>query len=149
MQKIILYYKFVPIADPEAVRLWQRTLCEQLNLTGRIIIAEHGINGTLGGEVKNLKAYVKATKSYQPLKSTVFKWSEGGRSDFPRLSIKVRSEIVTFGAVEEIKVNERGIVGGGKHLKPAEVHELVKERGNDVVFFDGRNTYEAAVGKFK
>jgi UPF0176 protein len=28
------------------------------------------------------------------------------------------------------------------------VHELVKEKG-DVVFFDGRNVYEAAVGKFK
>ena len=26
--KILLYYKFQPIADPDAVRLWQRDLCE-------------------------------------------------------------------------------------------------------------------------
>ncbi len=40
-------------------------------------------------------------------------------------------------------------MGGGKHLKPHQVEELVKHRGDDVVFFDGRNAYEARVGKFK
>lgn len=147
MQKIILYYKFVPIADPEAVRLWQRALCEKLNLKGRILISGHGINGTLGGSLSDLKAYVKETKAY--FKGVLFKWSDGERDDFPKLSIKVRDEIVTFGAADEIKVDENGIVGGGKYLKPAQVHELVKERGEDVVFFDGRNAYEAGVGKFK
>jgi len=34
-------------------------------------------------------------------------------------------------------------------LKPEEIHKLVEERGDEVVFFDGRNAYEAAVGKFK
>jgi UPF0176 protein len=29
------------------------------------------------------------------------------------------------------------------------VEELVKERGDEVVFFDGRNAYEAKIGKFK
>ena len=147
MQKIILYYKFMPIADPEAVRLWQRSLCERLNLKGRILISPHGINGTLGGGLDDLKTYVKDTKAY--FKGTQFKWSDGARDDFPKLSIKVRDEIVTFGAADEIRVDENGVVGGGKHLKPEQVHELVKERGEDVVFFDGRNAYEAAVGKFK
>jgi UPF0176 protein len=149
MQKIILFYKFAPVADPEAVRLWQKTLCDSLNLRGRIIIAEHGINGTLGGEVDDLKAYVKATKQYESFKGTVFKWSEGGRDNFPKLSIKVRDEIVTFDAADKIKVDQNGIIGGGKKLKPKQVHELVKEHGDDVIFFDGRNAYEAEVGKFK
>lgn len=149
MQKIILYYKFTPIADPEAVRLWQRTLCEKLQLQGRILISKHGINGTLGGDVEALKTYVKGTKQFTGFKGTVFKWSEGAREDFPKLSVKVRDEIVTFGAANELKVDEHGVVGGGKHLKPEDVHKLVAERGDDVVFFDGRNTYEAKVGKFK
>ena len=50
---------------------------------------------------------------------------------------------------DELEVDEHGVVGGGKHLKPEEVHKLVEERGDDVVFFDGRNAYEAKVGKFK
>jgi UPF0176 protein len=149
MQKTILYYKFAPIADPEAVRLWQQTLCDKLQLKGRILIADHGINGTLGGNIKDLKTYVKETKSYLAFKGTTFKWSDGSRDDFPRLSVKVRPEIVTFNAADEIKVNHTGIVGGGKHLKPKQVHELVAKRGQEVVFFDGRNAYEAAVGRFK
>jgi len=147
VQKIILYYKFQPIADPETVRLWQRTLCEKLNLKGRILISKHGINGTIGGDLDDLKVYVKETKSY--FKNTQFKWSEGDRDHFPKLQVKVRDEIVSFGAADELKVDENGVVGGGKHLKPEQLHKLVEEKGDEVVFFDGRNAYEAKVGKFK
>jgi len=149
MQKIILYYKFTPIDDPEMVKLWQRAVCEKLNLRGRILISKHGINGTLGGDLDDLKTYIKESKDFKGLKDTVYKWSDGGRDDFPKLSIKVRDEIVSFGAPDELKVDENGVVGGGKHLKPEEVNKLVEERGDDVIFFDGRNAYEAAVGKFK
>jgi UPF0176 protein len=149
MQRIILYYKFAPVGDPEVVRLWQRTLCEKLNLKGRVLIASHGINGTLGGDINDLKTYAKETGNYAAFKGTVFKWSDGSRDDFPRLAVKVRPEIVTFGAADAIKVDDTGIIGGGKRLKPKQVHELVAARGDDVVFFDGRNAYEAAVGKFK
>ena len=51
MQKILLYYKFTPIKDPQAVRLWQKALTESLNLRGRILVSEHGLNGTVGGDV--------------------------------------------------------------------------------------------------
>ena len=149
MQKILLYYKFTPISDPEVVRLWQKTLCEKLNLKGRILISHHGINGTVGGEMDDLKAYVKETKTYAGFKDTTFKWSDGTRDHFPRLRVKVRDEIVAFDAADELRVDENGVVGGGKHLKPKDVHKLVEERGDDVVFFDGRNAHEAAIGKFK
>lgn len=148
MQKILLYYKFTPIKDPESVRLWQKTLTDNLNLKGRILISSHGINGTVGGEMDDLKAYIKATKEFTGFKGTVFKWSDGDRDDFPRMSVKVRSEIVAFDAADELRVDESGVVGGGKHLKPKDVHKLVEER-EDVVFFDGRNAHEAAIGKFK
>src|SRR5438128_8913843 len=125
MQKISLYYKFTPIADPDAVRLWQKTLCEKLGVKGRILISKHGINGTLGGDMAALKSYVKETKQFAGFKGTVFKWSDGTGQDFPKLAVRVRDEIVTFGAADEIEVDEKGIVGGGKHLKPKQVHELV------------------------
>jgi UPF0176 protein len=149
MQKIILYYKFTPIEQPELMRLWQRTLAEKLNLKGRVLISKHGINGTLGGSIDDLKAYVKESKQFSGFKDTVYKWSEGSGEDFPRLSVKVRDEIVTFGATDELQVDEHGVVGSGKHLKPEAVHKLVEERGDEVIFFDGRNAYEAQVGKFK
>lgn len=149
MQKILLYYKFTPIKDPAAVMLWQKTLTDSLNLRGRILISPHGINGTVGGAMSDLKKYIKITKQFEGFKKTVFKWSEGTREDFPRMSVKVRDELVAFNAGDELIVDESGVVGGGKHLKPKALHKLVEERGADVVFFDGRNAHEAAIGKFK
>ena len=147
--KIILYYGFAPVADPKALMLWQRTLCESLGLRGRILISEHGINGTLGGDVKSLKKYAHATKEHPAFRNMDFKWSSGSGDDFPKLSVKVRKELVAFTTPEEIRVGVSGIANGGKHLKPHEVNALVKEKGEEVVFFDGRNAFEAKIGKFK
>ncbi|QTG81033.1 rhodanese-related sulfurtransferase [Arthrobacter crystallopoietes] len=152
VNRIVLYYAFTPLPDPEAVRLWQRALCEKLGLRGRILISADGINGTVGGEIGAVKQYVKATREYPAFKKMDIKWSEGGAEDFPKLSVKVRDEIVSFGAPGELKVDENGVVGGGTHLRPEELHELVeakKQAGEDVVFFDGRNAFEAQIGKFK
>ena len=148
ISKILLYYAFTPLADPRAVMLWQRDLCESLNLRGRILISEHGINGTVGGDIDDCKKYIRKTRDYPGFKDMEFKWSEGGAEDFPKLSVKVRDEIVSFGAPAELKVDENGVAGGGVHLAPEEVNKLVEER-DDVVFFDGRNAFEAEIGKFK
>ena len=149
IQKILLYYGFTPLEDPEAVRLWQRQLCESLNLKGRILISKHGINGTVGGDIEDCRRYVKATREYPGFAKMEFKWSDGTRDHFPKLKVKVRDEIVAFGAPEELKVDQNGVIGGGQHLTPQQVNDLVAARGDDVIFFDGRNAYEAKVGKFK
>ncbi len=149
MEKIILYYKFVPVVDPETTKLWQKELCEKLGLKGRIIVSKHGINGTLGGKLDSLLEYKRSMNKTAIFKGIDYKWSEGGTEDFPRLSIKVKPELVAFGVPAEVKVDGKGIIGGGTHLKPEKLHALLKERGDEVVFFDGRNAYEAKIGKFK
>ena len=149
LQKVILYYGFTPISDPDALKLWQRTLCESLGLKGRILISKHGINGTLGGDIDALRKYVRETKKYPGFKKIDFKWSSSEGNDFPRLAIRIRDELVAFGNPGELEVDENGVVGGGVHLRPEQVNELVASRGDEVVFFDGRNTFEAKIGKFR
>ena len=149
LPKVILYYAFTPISDPAVIKVWQKFLCQSLNLKGRIIISPQGINGALGGDTDNLKKYIRQSRSYEGFTKMKFKWSDGTGNDFPKLSVKVRPELVAFGNPDEIKVDKNGVIGGGKHLKPSEVHELVAKRGDDVVFFDGRNAFEAQVGRFK
>ena len=153
--KIVLFYAFAPLPDPEAIRVWQRDVGEALGLRGRLIISAHGINGTLGGDLPVLKKWVRSFRAYGPFKDADIKWSEGsgldadGRSlDFPKLSVKVREEIVSFGAPGELRVDADGVVGGGIRLTPESLHELVESR-DDVVFFDGRNALEAEIGRFK
>lgn len=148
MQKIILYYIFAPVADPAAVLLWQRTLCERLNVKGRILISSKGINGTLGGAIDDLKAYVKATRQYPPFKGIEFKWSDGSRDDFPKLSIKVRDETVTLGLPSDIQVGDHGVVDGGERITPEQLDEFMAQNP-DAILFDGRNNYESAIGTFK
>ncbi|MDQ3094323.1 MAG: rhodanese-related sulfurtransferase [bacterium] len=149
MQRIILFYKFVSISDTETVMHWQRAICEKLGLKGRIIISPHGINGTLGGNLKNLKYYTREMKSHSSFEGITYKWSEGSEQDFPKLKVKIKPEIVAFDAADEIVVGKNGIENGGKHLKPAALHRLMQERGDEVIFYDGRNKYEAQIGKFK
>ncbi|HEV7956695.1 MAG TPA: rhodanese-related sulfurtransferase [Marisediminicola sp.] len=145
--KILLYYLFTPLADPEAIRLWQRDLCESLGLRGRILLSKDGINGTVGGELSDVKKYLRKTREYAPFKNLDVKWSEGTGADFPKLSVKVRDEIVSFGAPGELLVDENGVRGGGTRLTPEQLHELVAEK--QVTFFDGRNRIEAAIGRFE
>jgi UPF0176 protein len=99
--------------------------------------------------MSDLKKYVKATKDYPGFSKIDFKWSAGTGNDFPKLKIKIKDELVLFGKTDEIKVGEKGIIGGGIHLRPEEVDRLVAERSEDVVFFDGRNSFEAKIGRFK
>ncbi len=153
--KIVLFYVFAPLADPDAIRVWQRDLGEALGLRGRVLISQHGINGALGGDLRALKKWARSFRSYDPFKTVDLKWSEwtgldadGLSIDFPKLSVKVRDEIVSFGAPDELRVDENGVVGGGIHLSPESLHDLVESR-DDVVFFDGRNALEAEIGRFR
>ncbi|MDY5585489.1 MAG: rhodanese-related sulfurtransferase [Arcanobacterium sp.] len=155
MPRILLFYKFTPIQDPQAVMLWQKALCKELKLRGRILISKDGINATLGGDLAACKQYVKRYREYEPFRGTDIKWSigtaldENGYSlDFPRLSVKVRDEIVGFGAPEELKVDSRGVIGGGKHVKPEDLEALI-EANPDLIFFDGRNKIEWEIGRFE
>lgn len=154
--KIVLFYAFAPLADPQAIRLWQRDLAESLKLRGRIIISKDGINGTLGGDLPAVKKWLRRFREHPAFTDADIKWSEGTAidadgfsADFPKLSVKVRDEIVSFGAPDELRVDEHGVVGGGARLDPEQLHRLVAERGDDVVFFDGRNALEAEIGRFR
>jgi len=142
MEKIILYYKFVPVSDPETVKFWQRNLCERLNIKGRIIVSEQGINGTLGGDIKALKLYTREMNQHPQFKGIQYKWSDGGSDDFPRLSVKVRPELVTLAPNETFDV-----FNSTKGLKPKQWHDYI-EKNPDVLILDARNEYESEIGAF-
>jgi UPF0176 protein len=122
---------------------WQRQLCRQLNLKGRIIIAEQGINGTLGGDIDDLKAYRKEMNQHPLFGGIEYKWSDGERDDFPRLSVKVRPELVTLAPDESFDV-----FNSTKGLRPKEWHRYLEENP-DTIVLDARNDYESDIGYFK
>ncbi len=143
MQKIILYYKFVLIVDPQTTMRWQRELCMRLHLKGRVIISNHGINGTLGGELDDVKAYVHEMNLTREFKDIEYKWSDGAREDFPKLCVRVRKELVTLDPEEDFSVFDKGTP-----LRPEAWHKYIEEHP-DVTILDVRNDYESDIGAFK
>lgn len=143
MQKVILYYLFVEVPDPETVMKWQRSVCEQNNLKGRIIVSKHGINGTIGGHIDAVKKYIYAMNGHSRFKGIEYKWSDGKGDEFPKLSVKVRDELVTLAPGEEFDVFDAGI-----GLRPKQWHELL-EQNPDMPVLDARNNYESEIGHFR
>jgi len=137
---VILFYKYVTIADPEGFRAAQRALCEALGLKGRVLIGSEGINGTLAGPRAAVEAYGTALRGDERFADIEIKASEGDAQTFPKLIVKVRPEIVTLGAGPLAPDRDN-------HLSPAEWKRTLEE-DPEVVVVDVRNRYESAAGKF-
>lgn len=144
MGKIILFYKYVAITYPEQVRKWQHRLCTSLKLTGRVIIAHEGINGTLGGAADALESYTQEMLNHTFFHGIDFKESQGGTDYFPRLRIVVKDEITHLGLdPQTIRAQD-----GGEHLTPEKTHELLKNPPHNLIILDTRNEYESRIGAF-
>lgn len=144
MHTIILFYKYVRIEDPESLRKAQSDLALTLGLKGRVIIAPEGINATLEGTDESIEKYLKEFLNDSRFKNTHIKRSVGTGGAFPKLSVKVRKEIVTLGLEEDINPNKIS----GKRLKPEELKQWY-ESGREFYVIDMRNDYEFRLGRFK
>jgi len=145
MGTILLYYKYVKIQYPAEIQKWQKELCAKLGLTGRILLAHEGINGTVGGTDEATQEYIQAMNAHPLFGNIDFKTAPGGSQAFPRMRISLRNEIVRLGVnPEELTVEDTG-----KHLTPSQAHDLLSNPPKDLIILDTRNNYESAVGTFK
>lgn len=141
--QVLLYYKYVSLEDPEKVRDEQKELCGSLNLKGRIIIAQEGINGTVEGTVKDTEAYIAEMEKSEFFSGINFKKSSSDGLSFPKLSVKYRPEVVTS-KVEGLEVKKVT----GKYLTADELHSWYEE-GKEFYIVDMRNDFEYASGYFE
>ena len=142
--QILLFYIYRTIEDPEILMERERAIWNVLDLKGRMIIAEEGINGTLEGTIENTEKYIKHLNSDKRFKYLNFKKSEGTGKSFPRVSIKVRDEIVSTQLPKHIDPRKNT----APRVTAKQLHKMY-EKGEDFVVVDMRNTWEIASGKFK
>jgi UPF0176 protein len=138
---VILFYKYIAIADAESFAVEQRELCGSLRLKGRILIASEGINGTLAGPEESVNRYVASLRADARFADIEIKVSAGDAGTFPKLVVKVRSEIVTLNA-------GRIMPDKDNQLSPGEWKRMMEE-DPDAVPLDIRNRFESAAGKFE
>lgn len=142
---IILFYKYVHIDNPQKLCEEQRQLQAKLNLKGRTIVATEGINATIEGTPEAIDEYLKVFLSDERFSNTNIKRSPGTGNAFPKLSVKVRNEIVSLG-LGICDIDPR--VQTGKRLKAEELHEWINS-GKEFYIVDMRNAYEHLFGYFK
>jgi len=145
---IILFYKYTFIEHPKELRDAQFALCTRLGMKGRMIIATEGINGTFEGTDEHCREYMELMKADTRFADIHWKISKGtdDGTAFPRLSIKVRKEIVSLHLGDEADINPNEITGN--HLKPEQLRKWYEE-GKEFHIVDMRNDYELRVGKFE
>ncbi len=144
MYQILLYYKYTHIADPDELKISQTLLCERLGLKGRIIVASEGINGTVEGTTEATEEYIAEMNRDPRFADMHYKKSAGTGDAFPRLNIKVRSEIVSLHlGADDFSPTETT----GKYLSAEELHEWIHSN-KEFYIVDMRNDYEHKIGRF-
>jgi UPF0176 protein len=141
---ILLYYQYVPILDAAKFAYDHLKLCKKLGLKGRILVADNGINGTIGGPKKATDAYVKTMHADPRFKTMEFKTGTGTDLTFKKIFVRYRPELVTMKYPEQLDPN----TDGGKYVEPEELKAMF-DRNEDFVIIDMRNDYEAEIGRFK
>lgn len=144
--EILLYYKFVPIPDPEQIREEQFAICESLGLKGRILVAKEGINGTVSGPFAKTLAYRQFMETHPVFQGIEFKIDKAEDHSFLKLHVRVKDEIVRF-EVDGVDPS----ADTGPYVEPEEFREVLKQAETDenIVILDARSNYEHRVGKFK
>lgn len=146
MYTVALFYKYIHIDNPEGLKNEQKALLTRLDMKGRMIIAPEGINGTFEGLNANVREYIQIMKG-DPRFSDIHWKLSNGTSDgtaFPKLSVKVRKEIVSLHLIDDVNPNELT----GTHLKPEDLRAWY-EQGKEFYIVDMRNDYELKSGKFE
>ncbi|PSO45562.1 MAG: hypothetical protein BRC22_00785 [Parcubacteria group bacterium QH_9_35_7] len=144
MKKVLLYYKFVEIEDPKQLAQQHKEVCTALQLKGRILISENGINGTVGGDPELIEKYKEYANQHELLEGIDFKESKSASNPFSDLSVKYRGELVTTDAKDEFQLCQRV-----QHIKPKTLHLWMQQEQEDLVLLDMRNDYEWRIGRFK
>jgi UPF0176 protein len=140
--EVLLYYKFHSIENPERFCKEHKQFLQDLDVKGRVYVGSEGLNGTIGGTPEQMQKYREYVWSLDGFEETEFKTEASDVIPFPRLTCKVREEIVS------IHVDGLNPEDGGRHLSPSEWRKTI-ENEDDYVLIDVRNDYESEVGHFE
>ena len=145
MYQAVAFYKYVQIEEPDVFAIRHLKYCKRLGITGRILIADEGINGQLSGTRAQCEQYISDLLANPLFAGTDFKIHDEEKPAFQKIHVRYKPEIVNSGLkdIREIDPSKET----GTHLS-AEDFKKLKDR-DDVLVLDVRSNYEHLIGKFK
>lgn len=140
----ISFYCYFEIKEPGNFRDQLYRHLKEMEVYGRIYLAEEGINAQISLPTRNLDAFREYLYSHEPLKDLRLNIAvdDDGKS-FYVLDIKVRKKIVADG-IDDPSFN---MARKGRYVNAAAFNELTNDPRTVVI--DMRNHYEFEVGHFE
>jgi UPF0176 protein len=140
--KVITFYKYVNIEDPESFANEHLSWCQANDLKGKIYVASEGINGSIFGKDEILEKYKHHLTSYKIFTDIYFKETETEQIAFNKMHVRVKKEIVNSG------LSNTDINNTAPKLSPEQLLKFYEDK-KDFVIVDARNWYESKIGRFK
>ena len=141
--RVLLYYNYTKIENPEQFAKEHLALCKSLGLKGRILVAEEGINGTASGTIEATQQYMDWMHNDERFKDTWFKIDESEGHAFRKMFVRPRKELVALNLEEDVDPLRLT----GEYLDPKSFKEALLEE--DTIVLDARNDYEYDLGHFR
>jgi len=141
MYTIAALYHFTRFSDPAAIRAPLLALAQKQGVTGSLLLAGEGINGTIAGSRAGIDAVLAHIRALPGCETLTWKEATAQEQPFGKMKVRLKREIVTMGVPD---VDPRAAVG--HYVAPEDWNELIAQ--DDVVLIDTRNDYEVAIGTF-
>ncbi|WP_213394940.1 oxygen-dependent tRNA uridine(34) hydroxylase TrhO [Yoonia sp.] len=141
MYIVAALYHFTRFADPAALRAPLLELCRARGISGTLLLAGEGINGTIAGDRAGIDAVLAHIRALPGCADIEWKESTAVDAPFHRIKVRLKREIVTMGQPDIDPVSRVG-----HYVDPADWNDLIS--APDVAVIDTRNDYEVAIGSF-
>ena len=115
--------------------------CRDNGISGTLLLAKEGINGTIAGSATGIAAILKVIRALPGCANLEHKESCATVPPFNRMKVRLKREIVTMG-----QPNVNPVEKVGKYVAPEDWNDLIN--APDVAVIDTRNDYEVAIGTF-
>ena len=140
----ISFYQYAQLGNPVVFRNHLFIHWNDLDVLGRIYVANEGINAQLSVPAENFEAFKKHLDSISFLKDVRLNIAiEQDNKSFLKLKVKVRKKILADGLNDStFDVTNKGI-----HVNAEKFNELIEDP--NTILVDMRNHYESEIGHFK
>jgi UPF0176 protein len=139
---VATFYVFASLPDHAELRIGLEEVCRTNSVSGTILLAPEGANGTIAGTRSDVEVVIDRLRSDPRMSRLRLRWSEVDHEPFLRLKVRSKGEIVTLG-VDGVDTQ----ANTGIHVPAALWNELISDPA--VVLIDTRNDYEVAIGTFR
>jgi UPF0176 protein len=139
---VAAFYKFIELTYIEALQARLTEACQAHDISGTILLAKEGLNGTIAGKKESITAILALLRSDERFSDLPVKYSFTDAIPFKKTKVLIKKEIVTSGLLDLKPYHQTGTM-----VSPEEWNSLIAEE--HVLVIDTRNTYEVELGSFE